>query len=203
MSTTHHAIARPEFEELAHSPTDNTPKKTSKTRLSTRKVRSDAGIPKGPRKPRKDAVGSYKNGYWKIPLTGVHGRGKYLLISARHHSDLMLISENGKRINVDWGGTSETHLRVRISGPLAAKYAKNSNPSHQLTLQRFLSGEEHSGRIIRHINGNPFDNREENLDLEIKSSKKRFPIDWPVADEMRQARLASILNDNEGPAILN
>lgn len=182
MLNTHHDDARPvSTDEPGRRP----------TRLSTRKVRSDAGKKKGPAKPRQPQPGSFNGEYWHIPLTGTHGSGRMLTLDAEDYEDAMRLSEHGKRLQVDSGGDAG-NLRVRISGKPAALWARSSNPSHQITIQRFLTAETHGGKTIHHIDGDPFNNRRSNLILKVPAIDQKFPIDWETADRLRAEKLASI-----------
>jgi len=185
MSTTHHSIARPEFEELAHSPTDNTPKQTAKPRLSTRKVRSDAGISKGPRKPRQSVTGHRNGAGWSVPLKGVHARGRSLRIAIEDHSDIMKMSDIGKRIYVVTPqGSDRPTVVMRTDAP------QTSGAHQTVTVARFLAGEMHGGRKLHYKDGNPFNLCRTNLETEVLATGERFPIDWNKAVAGRERFLA-------------
>jgi len=113
------------------------------------------------------------------------------------YEDVMRLSKRGKHLQVDSGGES-CNLRVRISGKNAALWAGSSNPSHQITIQRFLAAETHGGRTIHHIDGDPFNNRRSNLILKVPAIDKKFPIDWEKAERLRAEKLASIFG-HQGP----
>lgn len=113
------------------------------------------------------------------------------MFDPQDYKDLMLFSEQGTRLHVDSSGGGEC-LHVRISGKHAALWAGSSNPSHQITVQRFLAAETHGGKAVHHIDGNTFNNRRSNLILKVPAIDKKFPIDWEKAERLRAEKLASI-----------
>lgn len=171
------------------------------SRQSSRKVRSDKGIPKGPRKPRQPARGTLKgdgNGspdHWEIPLRGGHGSGHSLRIAQEDHEDIMKMSEDGKRIYVVVDRTGHPTVVVTTKAP-------PTPGNHQtITLARFLAGEMHGGRRLRHKDGNPFNLHRDNLETEVKATGERFPIDWDKAAAGREAFLSLVQPHNEDSAV--
>ncbi|MEJ5117219.1 hypothetical protein WH158_07285 [Gluconobacter cerinus] len=158
---------------------------TSKTleRKSTRKPRSDKGVPRGPYSPRTETRGTCKGDYWEIPLTGNHGEGEVLLVSSSAHPSLMEISDNGTKLYVG------AELDICIKGPKAAAFADSWNTDHQLTVTRFITGTLHRGLAVCHINHNRLDNRDGNLIHEVKAKKTRHPINWEDAEYKREKRM--------------
>jgi hypothetical protein len=156
-------------------------------RQSLRKVRSDKGIPKGPRKPRQPARGTLKGDHWEIPLRGVHGSGKILKVDPEDYESLMEMSKDGTRLYVV---SNASHgLTVRLRGQSAACFADNSNPDHCLPVTRFIAGERHGGLVLRHINHDPMDCRRANLIHEVKAKKTHHPIDWVKVQRKREERM--------------
>lgn len=159
------------------------------SRQSLRKVSSDKGIPKGPRKPRQPARGTLKGDHYEIPLRGVHGAGNSLRIAREDHADTMRMSDEGKRIYVVVNGADDPTVRL---GP---------DSIQRITLARFLAGEMHRGRRLRHKDGNPFNLHRDNLETEVKATGERFPIDWDKAVAGREAFLSLVQPHNEDSAV--
>lgn len=157
------------------------------SRQSSRKVRSDKGILKGPTKPRQPARGIFKDDHWEIPLRGVHGAGKILKVDPEDYEALMEMSKDGTRLYVV---PDASHcLTVRLQGQSAACFADSSNQQHCLPVTRFIAGERHGGLVLRHINHDPMDCRRANLIHEVKAKKTRHPIDWVKAQRKREERM--------------
>lgn len=156
-------------------------------RQSPRKVRSDAGIAKGPRKPPQPIRGTLKDDHWEIPLRGKHGLGKVLKVDREDYELLMEMSERGTYLYVV--PDISQSLTVRIGGKGAACFSANDNPEHRLPVTRFLTGERHKGLVLRHINHDPMDCRRANLIHEVKAKKTRHPIDWEKAQRKREERM--------------
>lgn len=156
-------------------------------RQSSRKVRSDARVVKGPHKPRQPTRGTLKCDHWEIPLSGKHGLGKVLKVDREDYKLLMEMSESGTYLYVVPDNSQS--LTVRIGGKGAACFSANDNPNHRLPVTRFLTGERHGGLVLRHINHDPMDCRRANLIHEVKAKKTRHPIDWEKAQRKREERM--------------
>ncbi|MFT8952717.1 MAG: hypothetical protein ABF979_10645 [Gluconobacter sp.] len=174
---------------MSNSHDDQARPQTSKTpeRKSTRKPRSDKGVPRGQCIPRTETRGTYKGDHWEIPLTGTHGKGEVLKIDPEDYALLMEMSDTGTLTNVVRGGGGNANVHLR--GRKAAAFAGYSNPKHLLPITRLLAGETHGGRAIIHINGNPFDHRRANLCTEVTAKKTRHPINWEDAEYKREKRM--------------
>ncbi|WP_225198009.1 hypothetical protein [Gluconobacter oxydans] len=107
---------------------------------------------------------------------------------------MMRMSDEGKSIYVI------TDRRGHPTVVLLTK-APQTSGSHQLvTVGRFIAGEMHDGRRLRYKDHNPFNLHRDNLETEVKSTGKRFPINWEKAVAGREAFLALVQPHNDAPA---
>lgn len=96
---------------------------------------------------------------------------------------VMNMSEAGKRLCVVPDGKGA--LYICVNGPKTQAWAGSTNPSHNDTLARLLLGETHTGRRIRFKDHNPFNLCRDNIEIEVKTTQERFPVDWAKAEERR------------------
>ncbi|MFT9295800.1 MAG: hypothetical protein ABF544_08730 [Acetobacter orientalis] len=160
---------------------------------NTRKKRSDAGKPKGPRKPRKASpITHMDNGTTLIALTGRHGTGKHLRVSTADLHDLLTFTDNGTRLSVIVNGEG-THSTLCTNGPNAQAWKHSSSPCDLVPVTRFLVGETHGGRRIRSKDHDPFNLTRDNLEVLVPAIEETFPIDWKKAVAARQTKMQSCL----------
>lgn len=157
--------------------------------VRTRKVRSDKGKKYGPRKPRKTpSPVPLGIGQVGLPLSGTHGQGHMLVLSAEDVADVLAVSDNGKKLYVITRGGGTT-VGVSFRDTTCFVWSKYNGKNPLATLERFLASETHGGRVIRHKDGNPFNLTRENLEIEVKAKKSRHPIDWDKAVSERKHRM--------------
>lgn len=153
--------------------------------VRTRKVRSDKGKQRGPRKPRKTlSPVPLGIGHVGLPMSGTHGQGHMLVLSADDVTDVLAISDNGKKLYVVPGGADGVNVRFRDE--TCTIWSKHNGAQPLASVVRFLASETHGGRVIRHKDGNPFNLTRENLEIEVKAKKSRHPIDWDKAVSERR-----------------
>lgn len=160
---------------------------TPLARSSHRKVRSDAGTIKGSTKPRQDPIVTFTTidsvEVALVPLAGVHGFGKTLQLDRADWNRVAASFDQGRRINVVQNGRKDG-LTVYLEGPQAAAWAgTTANPRHLVTLARFVTSNRHQGQLVRVRNFDPFDLRRANLELEVRATRQRRPVDWPAIEQ--------------------
>ncbi|GEB84152.1 hypothetical protein AOR01nite_26290 [Acetobacter orleanensis] len=159
---------------------------------NTRKKRSDAGKPQGPRTPRKASpITHMDNGTALIALTGRHGTGRHLRVSKTDLPDLMIFTDNGTRLHVIDNGSGQ--VKIQIGGRKAKAWKHSTNPSDLVTAARFLVGETHGGRRIRFKDRNAFNLTRDNLEVLVPAIEETFTIDWQKAVAARQTKMQSCL----------
>ncbi|MFT8307760.1 hypothetical protein [Acetobacter malorum] len=162
-----------------------------------RKKRCDAGKPHGPRKPRKDSpVTPMDNGVSLIGLTGRHGTDKHLRVSTADLPDLLVFTDNGRRLHVVNNGAG--HIKIQIGGPNAQRWRQSENTRDLVTVARFLVGETHGGRRICCKDHNPFNLTRDNLEVLVRAKEETFTIDWEKAVAARQAKMKACQSHASG-----
>lgn len=156
-------------------------------RTSTRKRRSDAGTTKGANTPRQTPIVAFDTidgvEVALVPLAGIHGTGRTLKLDRIDWHRVADRLEDGRRINVVQNGRKDG-LTVYLEGPQAAAWAGNTdNPRHLVTLARFITSNRNQGQLIRVRNFDPFDLRRTNLELEVRATRQRLPVDWSAVEQ--------------------
>jgi len=150
----------------------------------TRKVRTDKGKGRGPRKPPSPAQRTQHGEIVELALRGVHGVGKVLRLSQKDAVFILNASDDGRNLYVVPHGAGRVPM-VTISGLFAQAFAGSSNPSHNVTVARLLLGETHGGRTVQFLDHDTFNLCRGNLVTEVRATKQRFPIDWQKAEARR------------------
>jgi len=150
----------------------------------TRKVRTDKGKWRGPRKPPTPAQRTQHGEIVEVALRGVHGAGKVLHLSQEDAEFVLTASDDGRNLYVVPKGAARVPM-VTISGLFAQAFAGGSNPSHNVTVARLILGETHGGRTVQFLDHDTFNLCRSNLATEIRATKQRFPIDWQTAEACR------------------